>query len=295
MRALEHCVTELLAASAFGKIIEVTPGTQCVFVLSNPNLESLDSLWVSLVLNLTKKGLIRGILDVPMMQHTKSGVIWVKDFRVLCIPSATVDFSHLATLNHPALPPALTLAVGGPAGVGKTTVIRHLLASHIGKQIRRYVAYTTRRARSHEVNGIDYHFIDPSNFASYHANSRYTDFVESRGYWYWIDPLNFFKERWMRPYVIHLFTITQVHEFLARRELTPDLRWIWLEASSNVLERRLEARGDLNLAQSIAQNQRLVAQDRSGLISLQINTEVESISDSSQQLLNYIRESLEEI
>ena len=82
-----------------------------------------------------------------------------------------------------------------------------------------------------------------------------------------------------------------MHEFLARRDIAPDLQWIWLDANPKVLRQRLEKRGDQNVAQSLAQNVRLEGQGRTGLVSLYINTEVESIEASLQKLLDFIEES----
>ncbi len=295
MNATERClIEELLPASPLGKVVQVIPGSACVFVLSDPNPHTMEGLWVSLVLSLTKRGLVRGILDVPMTHHGEGGVIWVKDFRVLCISAATHDHAPWLAENRPVLPPALTLAIGGPTGVGKTTLIRRLLASQIGERVMQYVAYTTRPRRSHEIDGTDYHFADPADFESYRTDPRFTGFVEARGNWYWIDPSSFFEVRWTQPKAIHVFAITQVHEFLARRALAPDLGWIWLDASPDILEQRLTDRGDNNVAQSLAQNQRLATQDRTGLISLHLDTEIESVDDSLRRLLAYIQEAWEE-
>ncbi len=54
------------------------------------------------------------------------------------------------------------LVVSGPSGVGKGTVIRHLLK--IRPDVRRSISYTTRKARKREVDGEDYHFISPKRF-----------------------------------------------------------------------------------------------------------------------------------
>lgn len=294
MNILESYIKEFLTASAKGKVVQVIPGSACVYMLSDPTPYTMENLRVSLVLSLTEKGLIRGILDVPITHHGEGGLIWVKGFRILCVTAVTHDYSSWFEENRPFLPPALTLAIGGPAGVGKTVLIRRLLASAIGERVMQYVAYTTRPRRPHEIDGMDYHFVDPTDFESYRTDPRFTGFVEARGYWYWIDPSIFFKARWTQPKAIHIFAITQVREFRARRLLAPDLRWIWLDASRDVLKQRLTRRGDDNIAQSLAQNQRLEVQDRTGLISLHINTEVESVNDSLRRLLTYIQDAWEE-
>ncbi len=56
----------------------------------------------------------------------------------------------------------LVLVVSGPSGVGKGTVIRHLLPICPG--LRESVSYTTRAPRQGEVNGRDYFFVDAEEF-----------------------------------------------------------------------------------------------------------------------------------
>lgn len=52
--------------------------------------------------------------------------------------------------------------VTGPSGVGKSTLIRHLLATVPGVSFS--VSATTRAARLGEVDGVDYHFVSDAEF-----------------------------------------------------------------------------------------------------------------------------------
>ena len=52
--------------------------------------------------------------------------------------------------------------VAGPAGVGKTTLLKRLVAEEKG--IVKAVSVTTRAPRSGEVNGVAYHFWDEAAF-----------------------------------------------------------------------------------------------------------------------------------
>lgn len=56
------------------------------------------------------------------------------------------------------------LVVVAPSGAGKTTVSRGLLEAN--PNLERVVTCTTRKPRTGEQNGIDYHFLDESGFAS---------------------------------------------------------------------------------------------------------------------------------
>ena len=52
--------------------------------------------------------------------------------------------------------------VSGPSGVGKTTLVKGLLAAD--PLLARSVSTTTRPARSGEANGRDYSFVDRAEF-----------------------------------------------------------------------------------------------------------------------------------
>ncbi len=53
--------------------------------------------------------------------------------------------------------------VSSPSGAGKTTLTRRLLEEFDG-QLEFSVSYTTRPQRTGEVEGRDYHFVDPDTF-----------------------------------------------------------------------------------------------------------------------------------
>ena len=48
--------------------------------------------------------------------------------------------------------------VSAPSGSGKTTLLQHLLRNF--KDLKFSVSFTTREARGHEQNGVDYYFTD---------------------------------------------------------------------------------------------------------------------------------------
>jgi guanylate kinase len=55
--------------------------------------------------------------------------------------------------------------VSGPSGVGKTTLVTKFLeqSQHLFS-IDRVVTYTTKQPRSGDVHGVDYHFVEQSDF-----------------------------------------------------------------------------------------------------------------------------------
>jgi guanylate kinase len=54
------------------------------------------------------------------------------------------------------------LILSSPSGAGKTTISRHLLERD--DNLSMSVSVTTRPKRPGEVEGVDYHFVDPSEF-----------------------------------------------------------------------------------------------------------------------------------
>ncbi len=54
------------------------------------------------------------------------------------------------------------LLIAAPSGAGKTTLCDNLLRSC--ENLRRAVTCTTRAPRGQEIDGVDYHFLDPATF-----------------------------------------------------------------------------------------------------------------------------------
>ena len=52
--------------------------------------------------------------------------------------------------------------ISAPSGAGKTTLVRELIESLDGIQVS--VSHTTRSQRRGEVNGVNYHFVEPEEF-----------------------------------------------------------------------------------------------------------------------------------
>jgi guanylate kinase len=67
----------------------------------------------------------------------------------------------------------IILVVSGPSGVGKGTVIRHLLKMRPG--LRRSVSYTTRQPRRGEVLGEDYLFVSADDFERMLAGGEFLE------------------------------------------------------------------------------------------------------------------------
>jgi guanylate kinase len=69
--------------------------------------------------------------------------------------------------------------LSSPSGAGKTTISRHLLAADAG--IRMSVSVTTRAMRPGEVDGVDYHFVDRTEFDRMAEAGEFLEYAEVFG------------------------------------------------------------------------------------------------------------------
>ena len=76
----------------------------------------------------------------------------------------------------------LMLVLSSPSGAGKTTLSRMLLKADRG--IKLSVSVTTRLKRRGEVDGHDYHFIEPSRFERMVKTGQLLEWAEVFGHWY---------------------------------------------------------------------------------------------------------------
>lgn len=69
--------------------------------------------------------------------------------------------------------------ITAPSGAGKTSLVKALLASDC--QVKRSISYTTRQPRPGETNGVDYHFIDETQFLHMLSESEFLESAEVHG------------------------------------------------------------------------------------------------------------------
>jgi guanylate kinase len=75
------------------------------------------------------------------------------------------------------------VVISGPSGAGKSTVVRELLKS-CPVPLALSVSATTRLPRRGEVEGIDYYFLTPEQFANRRAANEFLECKEYAGNWY---------------------------------------------------------------------------------------------------------------
>jgi guanylate kinase len=73
----------------------------------------------------------------------------------------------------------LLLVVSSPSGAGKTTLCRRLLAEF--SNIAFSISYTTRPRRRTEVDGRDYHFVEPAQFDQMVQTGAFAEWAEVHG------------------------------------------------------------------------------------------------------------------
>jgi guanylate kinase len=76
----------------------------------------------------------------------------------------------------------LMLVLSSPSGAGKTTLSRKLLASDPDVQLS--VSVTTRKQRPGEIDGRDYHFLDPPRFDAMVENGELLEWAHVFGHRY---------------------------------------------------------------------------------------------------------------
>ena len=76
----------------------------------------------------------------------------------------------------------LFIVISGPSGTGKTSVIRALCESD--PTLAFSISATTRPPRSDETNGVDYHFLDRTEFEDLIQCGGFLEWVEYGGHYY---------------------------------------------------------------------------------------------------------------
>jgi guanylate kinase len=79
-------------------------------------------------------------------------------------------------------PTSFAVVLSGPAGAGKTSISRGLLARD--DALRRCVTTTTRAKRHDETEGVDYHFVSEEAFRSRLKQGYFLEWAEVYGFLY---------------------------------------------------------------------------------------------------------------
>jgi guanylate kinase len=134
------------------------------------------------------------------------------------------------------------IVLSGPSGVGKSTVLRSLVA-RFPDRLRLSISATTRGPRRGETDGIDYYFLTPEEFTRRRQAGEFLESCEvfGRGHWYGTLLSEVRPSPTDPKWVILDIDVDGAEKV---RGQFPDVPTIFLRPSSEAdLERRLRARG----------------------------------------------------
>lgn len=80
------------------------------------------------------------------------------------------------------------VVISGPSGVGKSTVVREVLA-RFGGRLRLSVSATTRPPRPGEREGVEYHFLSDEEFSRRRSAGEFLECIEVFGHGHWYGTL----------------------------------------------------------------------------------------------------------
>lgn len=131
------------------------------------------------------------------------------------------------------------LVLSSPSGGGKSTIARHLLSARV--DVTYSVSATTRARRSHEQDGVDYHFLSVEEFSARAAAGQFLEWAEYSGHRY--GTLRSEVEKGLRS-GRHVVLDIEVQGAEQLRQSFPDaVRVFVLPPSAAMLVQRLRARG----------------------------------------------------
>jgi guanylate kinase len=137
---------------------------------------------------------------------------------------------------------AKLIVLSGPSGVGKSTVLRRVVA-RFPEHLRLSISATTRSPRPGETDGVDYYFLSPDEFARRREAGEFLECCEvfGRGHWYGTLLSEVRPSPNDKKWVILDIDVDGAQKV---RSQLPDVPTIFLRPSSDAeLERRLRARG----------------------------------------------------
>ena len=70
----------------------------------------------------------------------------------------------------------IMLILSSPSGVGKTTLTKKIQQKY--QNFKLSISHTTRKPRSNEVDGVDYHFVTNENFKKLIVKNKFYEYAK---------------------------------------------------------------------------------------------------------------------
>lgn len=143
--------------------------------------------------------------------------------------------------------------VSAPSGAGKTSILKEVLAKVDNAELS--ISYTTRAARSVEVDGVDYHFLSKAAFSEMIDGNDLLEYAEVFGNCYGT------SKAAIKSQLQHSDVFLEIdwQGAMAIKELHPEAVWVFIlppsmsELSKRLMARNTNAKSDIEsrLAQAI--------------------------------------------
>jgi guanylate kinase len=175
------------------------------------------------------------------------------------------------------------IVISGASGVGKSTVISQVLQNR--SDLYFSVSWTTRKARTGEVDGVNYHFSDRAQFEEMIKGEEFLEYAEYVGNYYGTSG-KIVEERRMQGQDVLLDI--EVQGAAKVKEKCPDAILIFIiPPSFEELERRLRARNTDNESKIAGRLQRAREEYReiSHYDYIVINDQVETAAQEIEAIL----------
>lgn len=129
--------------------------------------------------------------------------------------------------------------VSAPSGAGKTTLCRRLLGENL--PLADSVSMTTRRPRTGEHDGVDYHFVSKARFLGMVRRGEFLEYEENFGYFYGT-PKKFIEDNFKKGISVLLSIDVKGAMKIRRAYREKSILVFILPPSEEILRRRLVGR-----------------------------------------------------
>lgn len=152
-----------------------------------------------------------------------------------------VNYPTEQCLWDPSMSTNKLVAVTGPSGVGKGTLVQALLARH--PELYLSVSVTTRTPRPGEIDGKDYYFVSREEFHQMRATDQLLEWAEYAGNYYGTPRLK--VEEQLKQGRTVILEIELIGARAIKQNFPEVLRLFILPPSLTELENRLRGRGNV--------------------------------------------------